>query len=286
MKLSFILLVVPAALCLRANAQTGTFDKINLNLNGSSSLMTLETKGKARIGGLLEIKPDGDESGGNCYVRFIPTSKISNNPKKFNMVFDCYENVDINNSAMVMFGMDNDQMPIPQKWLPGSNSAILLSTKNGSGQTKDIKIFAVDNIQVNNLIPALTVKANSQNIGIGTTDPMGYKLAVAGKILSEEVRVKLQANWPDFVFAKDYQLPSLADVAAYVNKNGHLEGVPSAEEFGKQGIELGKMNTILLQKIEEMTLYLIDMKQQQDKLSAENKSLKERLEVLECSNGK
>jgi chitodextrinase len=96
-----------------------------------------------------------------------------------------------------------------------------------------------------------------QNVGIGTTNTQGYRLAVAGNIVAEEVKVALQVNWPDYVFDKAYNLPSLEQVENHINENGYLIHMPSASEVEENGIQLGEMNARLLRKIEELTLYTI-----------------------------
>jgi hypothetical protein len=98
------------------------------------------------------------------------------------------------------------------------------------------------------------------NVGIGTSNPT-EKLSVKGKIRAQEVKVEIN-NWPDFVFAKDYVLPTLQETEKHIKEKGHLPGIPSAAEVEKNGIELGDMNKKLLQKIEELTLYLIEMKKE------------------------
>jgi len=103
---------------------------------------------------------------------------------------------------------------------------------------------------------------SSGNVGIGTTDTKGYKLAVAGNMIAESVKVKLQGAWPDFVFAKSYKLPTLQETQAHISEKGHLPGIPSAAEVKANGIDLGEMNAKLLQKIEELTLHLIEMKRE------------------------
>ncbi|QXP55255.1 fibronectin type III domain-containing protein [Cellulophaga sp. HaHa_2_95] len=97
----------------------------------------------------------------------------------------------------------------------------------------------------------------AQNVGIGTTDTQGYRLAVAGNVVAEEVKVALQVNWPDYVFDKAYNLPSLEQVENHINENGYLIHMPSASEVEENGIQLGEMNAKLLRKIEELTLYTI-----------------------------
>jgi hypothetical protein len=119
------------------------------------------------------------------------------------------------------------------------------------------------------------------DIGIGTTDPKGYKLAVAGKAIAEEVVVKLQSNWPDYVFEKDYNLPTLAEVENYINQNKHLPEVPAAKEMEKNGVNLGEMNMLLLKKVEELTLYVLEQHKTSQIQSNEIKLLKQQLRALE-----
>ncbi len=114
----------------------------------------------------------------------------------------------------------------------------------------------------------------SGNIGIGTTDTKGYKLAVNGDVIAERVVVKLQTNWPDYVFKKTYGLRPLEQVEQFINQNSHLPEVPSAQEVTDKGIDVGAMNAKLLQKVEELTLYLIEQ-------NKEIKALKNKVEVLE-----
>jgi hypothetical protein len=100
---------------------------------------------------------------------------------------------------------------------------------------------------------------NSGDVGIGTsTIPSGYKLAVDGKIIAEEIKVKISGDWPDYVFTKNYKLPSLEEVEKHIKEKGHLINVPSALEVETNGLELGEMNRILLEKIEELTLYILE----------------------------
>ena len=97
-------------------------------------------------------------------------------------------------------------------------------------------------------------------VGIGTTNYFdgaeSYALSVAGKVRAESVKV--YTDWADYVFEEDYVLPTLNDVENYINLNGHLKDIPSAENVEDNGIELGEMNKLLLQKIEELTLYTIE----------------------------
>ena len=119
------------------------------------------------------------------------------------------------------------------------------------------------------------------NVGIGTTDvPTDYKFAVFGKILSEEVVVLLHENWPDFVFEKNYILTPLAEVEDYLIKHKHLPNVPTATEVTKNGVALGETQVILLQKIEELTLYTIEINKQVELLKKKNEEMQKELNKL------
>jgi len=109
------------------------------------------------------------------------------------------------------------------------------------------------------------------NVGIGTNKP-SEKLSVNGKIRAHEIKVET-ANWPDYVFAKGYQLPSMAETEKYIKEKGHLPGIPSAKVVKDNGIDLGEMNAKLLQKIEELTLHLIEQKSSITELQNQNKDL-------------
>lgn len=118
-------------------------------------------------------------------------------------------------------------------------------------------------------------------VGIGTpltSNPNNYTLAVNGKIGAHEVRVEqTSAAWPDYVFSKDYELPSLAEVEEFIKENNHLEDVPSAEDVKKNGHDLGSMDAVLLKKIEELTLYIIQQEKRLNTQEEELRKLKRKL---------
>ncbi len=106
--------------------------------------------------------------------------------------------------------------------------------------------------------PHLIIKPGSGNVGIGVnTTTLTHKLEVNGTIKAREIIVSTQ-GWSDFVFDEGYDLMSLYDVEEYIEDNGHLPDVPSAEEVESNGVTLGESQAILLQKIEELTLHVIE----------------------------
>lgn len=116
----------------------------------------------------------------------------------------------------------------------------------------------------------------SGKVGIKTQTPGDYDLAVNGKIRSQEIKVET-SGWADYVFEEDYKLPSLEETEKFIHKNGHLQDVPKASEVEANGISLGEMNKILLKKIEELTLQVIQLNktvQQQDKAIMSLKTIK------------
>ena len=110
------------------------------------------------------------------------------------------------------------------------------------------------------------------NVGIGTDNP-DSKLAVNGEIHTKEVKVDL-VGWSDFVFFDNYKLPTLEEVEKHIKEKGHLKNIPSAKEVEENGILLGEMDSKLLQKIEELTLYTIHQEKQIQNLEKENEKVK------------
>ena len=114
------------------------------------------------------------------------------------------------------------------------------------------------------------------NVGIGTNDLSGYKLKVDGKINCAEVVITAGGKgdeddeWPDYVFDENYSLRSLEEVATYIKQNRQLPEMPSAVEVSEKGINIGELNTLLLKKVEELTLYIL---QQNEKMTNMQKQI-------------
>ncbi|TKG91590.1 hypothetical protein EYV94_21435 [Puteibacter caeruleilacunae] len=127
-------------------------------------------------------------------------------------------------------------------------------------------------------VMAMTIKQNG-NIGIGTGNPGTHKLAVDGTIGAREIKVEAGA-WSDFVFNKDYKLKGLEEVDNFIRQNNHLPDIPSEKEVLENGIQLGEMDAKLLQKIEELTLYMIEMNKEMKSLKRTNSELKREIEKM------
>ena len=130
----------------------------------------------------------------------------------------------------------------------GASNAISVTTDSSGGGSGGGTIWNEAN----------SVASYSGKVQVGDiTVPSGYRMAVDGKLITEEVKVQLSGNWPDYVFDEDYDLPTLEEVQKHIDEKGHLPNMPSGKEVEAHGVELGKMNKLLLEKIEELTLYIL-----------------------------
>lgn len=170
----------------------------------------------------------------------------------------------------------------------GINSILLGSTEPS---ISSMLVNSIDNslmVGFNSDIPTLFISPGEGNgtfgsVGIGTTDiPDDYKLAVKGKIISEEVYVKLYSNgWPDFVFESDYKRMNFEEKEIYLNANKHLPGILSAREINDKGIPTGEVLTGLTQNVEENTLDILELHKMILELKKENEILKKQVLEIE-----
>jgi len=128
------------------------------------------------------------------------------------------------------------------------------------------------------------------DLRVGTIDgAAGYKVSVNGNMICNELRVQLTNSWPDYVFDESYERLSLDELGDFIETEKHLPNVPSASELEEQGgVDLGEMQRLTIEKVEELTLYLLELKESNDALSeksealqAENEALRTRIEALE-----
>lgn len=183
-------------------------------------------------------------------------------------------NILVRNSANV----DNESsIMIAQSINVGSidtfGTSIRTITQSAGNNTYGMQFFTNESYMTNQT-EKMRILGNG-NVGIGETNPTN-KLDVKGTIHSQEVKVDMK-DWSDFVFKKEYNLPTLQEVEKHINEKGHLENIPNEEEVLKNGINLGEMNAKLLQKIEELTLYVIEQNKRLDKVEKENADLKSQI---------
>ena len=151
---------------------------------------------------------------------------------------------------------DGVQLPLPYQETggPAQSFKTAVDTVNSLGATYSAAAYF--NSGSNHYIAG--------NLGLGTLNPGSYKLAVEGTIGARKVKVT-QGSWADFVFHPDYKLPALSEVECFIKENKHLPEIPSAKDVERDGLDVGDMNRKLLQKIEELTLYIIELKKENER---------------------
>jgi len=126
----------------------------------------------------------------------------------------------------------------------------------------------------------MRIVGSNGNVGIGTTNPL-YKLSVKGTIGCGEVKVEVVTGWADFVFKPSYKLRSLGEVEQFIKTNNHLPEIPTEAEVKENGVGLGEMNAKLLQKVEELTLYMIEQQKRIDEFEKQTQRINELEKKLE-----
>lgn len=162
---------------------------------------------------------------------------------------------------------------------PAGEVAINSSSTSVGGVTSSLFIQGVTGAYALRTLVAGTTRLAVDSAGAVMINTLsekkpGYELNVNGQIVAEEVLVQNSTNWPDYVFADDYSLRDLSDVEAFITTHKHLPDVPSAVDMEKDGINLGEMDKTLLRKIEELTLYLLEIRKDVERLRQENEMLK------------
>ena len=157
-------------------------------------------------------------------------------------------------------------IPVSKLHIATGGDAGLSNTSNGfltlGSVSSSNLIFDNNEIMARNngVAAPLTFQNDGGSVRIGNVAaPVGYLFAVNGKMISEELKVQLSGNWPDYVFKEDYNLKSLDDLRQYIKTNHHLPNIPPAAEVEKNGMEVGDMQKRMMEKIEELTLYILEL---------------------------
>jgi hypothetical protein len=143
------------------------------------------------------------------------------------------------------------------------------SSNNILGTTNYIAKFSSNTAVANSII-----YDNGTNVGIGTATPGAYKLAVEGMLGARKIKVTQANPWADYVFDEAYKLPTLLELEKFVKSNKHLPEVPTAKQIEKDGIDIGDNQVLLLKKIEELTLYMIELKKENSQIKKQLAGLK------------
>jgi hypothetical protein len=145
------------------------------------------------------------------------------------------------------------------------------SPGNALFQAMDLTFQTSDGIEPQNLSEKMRIR-NDGNVGIGTPTPT-EKLSVNGNIRSKKIIVSA-SPWPDYVFNTNYDLPALDSVEQYIRQYKHLSDIPDAGTVAKEGLDVGEMQKQIVKKLEEITLYLIELKHENENLKKEISTLK------------
>jgi hypothetical protein len=219
-----------------------TYD-LNLQTNGTTRMTILNASGNVGVGistpaNKLHIKGD---AANNAWISLDKSSSTEN------------AGLAIRKTGTSLFYLMSDY---------NDSDAFKLYSNGVTGETSSAPRISFPYASANVLMAQ-----SGGYVGIGTSHP-DYPLTVNGTIHAKEVRVDLNVPAPDYVFENDYKLASLDDIKIYIDQNKHLPEVPSAKEMEKNGVQLGEMNMILLKKIEELTLHIIELKKEIDDLKS------------------
>lgn len=181
---------------------------------------------------------------------------------------------------------DQNTMKIPIYHLVGSGNQLSVKVEGQSPFERELVpmrdgITVQQPVAFNGSIPQRPYKSMMQDrLGINVQNP-NYTLDVNGTVHAKEVKVDME-GWADYVFQEDYQLPTLEEVERHINEKGYLPHIPSTKEVTENGLSIGESQKLLLQKIEELTLYTIE----QNKLNKEQSLLlqKQRQEIQDLRN--
>ena len=150
----------------------------------------------------------------------------------------------------------------------------------GSGQmTVAGESFLNDDTQIDGQTTILANGGNNRALVVQQGANRNFQVMGDGRVFSREVEVTLN-NFPDYVFASDYDLMPLKKVKNYIDENQHLPNIPSAQEIAENGLGLGALAKMQMEKIEELTLYAIEADEKIEKLAEENEVLKTQMEEI------
>lgn len=262
------------------NANTG-----NIGLGTTSPLEKLHLTGNVLLNG---TNPKVILGGASDKAQL--SYELTSNSTDFNITQ--FANTLFLSRTTGLFGFVNDLVVYSNGYVgigtsvPETRLNVLNGTDVGSasggflqlGSDNEINV-AFDNNEIqarnNGAVAKLTINNGGGAVQIGTaTVPAGYTFGVNGRVICEELKIMDSVNWPDYVFRDDYPLRGIDELRRYIHLHKHLPNIPSADTVEKDGFLIGDMQKRMLEKIEELTLYVLLLEEKTSKLMAEVEVLK------------
>ncbi len=237
----------------KATLQTADYSTALAIKNASGSVEFNAYVGGPANGNVISLGTTGD----------MPIALYTNNANRVFITGTGNVGIGVDNPAykLAVNGTMSAQGPAMSVAPPiGFGGGVLnLTSTSGNAQTLTIDGGSLQSstFTFTTVYKPITINPYGGTVGIGTTNPDPfYKLSVNGKIRAKEIRVN--TGWADYVFAKNYRLKPLAEVERFIKKNQHLPGIAPASKLQKEGVDISAMQTKMMEKIEELTLYLIE----------------------------
>jgi len=260
-----------------ANVNAGNFDVLLLNANGTAKKIDFNSFLNTMKNGIY-----GSECGNLGETFESPTWKSVSVGATYGYLY-----TGVNCPARVGIGTDTPLYELDvrgSQYLSGilgigvnpiTNTQVAISTSRRNGMSIEHSYndpngngYTYKAIVNNNLTKGYSIYNNNYQKEVFSVSANGemvlanetrqlFHVYTDGLLQAREIKVDL-ATWPDYVFEKNYELMPLREIEDYIKKEGHLPNIPNAEEVEKEGLNLGEMNKLLLEKIEELTLHLIE----------------------------
>lgn len=233
-----------------------------LTINGSNPILQLRNAGVDK--GYIQISNDDIKIGTN----------LSNETGKFIVRTNGADRFSINNIGNATLGSSAEGGLLTTD---GGYTGMVLKTAGitrlsvvAAGVNPEITGTGTGILRIRNNSDGIYMYSNGKiSIGGGGAVATGYVVSVEGKLIATEVTSLPFGSWPDYVFAEDYKLKPLSEVKKYIDQHKHLPGIPAAAEIEKNGVQLGDMSKRLMEKVEELTLYILQLQEQIDELKKE-----------------
>jgi hypothetical protein len=247
------------------NAKPTYFNIRKFGIGTDNPTQQLEVNGNAKFNGsFLYLSPSANDA---VIQRTTSGNLVLNSGSGTSALFLNYSNSYGAGSGGVRIYDGADKFA--RLWITKSGSTALNTLGNTEGSIVISPQYS----------SAKVIIADDTNLSFKIPSTANYKLIVQSGILTEKVKVALQttANWSDHVFEENFRLKPLLEVEKYIKENKHLPNIPSSKNLVQEGLDLGEMQAKQMEKIEEITLYLIEMKKEMEQLKKENIELKERI---------